>query len=104
MRDPGHRFSELERYEDSEKYTEREKVALRYTDVIVWDPTSADDALWAQLHAHFTEAEIVELGYWIGFTSGGQRWLQTLGTVQGDLATYIAGRRQARQRPTSETS
>jgi adenine-specific DNA methylase len=31
----------MEQYETSEKFTEREKVALRYTDVIVWDPTSA---------------------------------------------------------------
>jgi alkylhydroperoxidase family enzyme len=80
----------MEQYETSEKFTEREKVALRYTDVIVWDPTSADDDLWAQLHAEFTEAEIVELGYWIGFTSGGQRWLQTLSAKHGELASAIS--------------
>jgi hypothetical protein len=35
-------------------FTEREKVALRYADAITWDPTRADDALWAQLTQHFT--------------------------------------------------
>ena len=44
----------------------------------MFDPTMAGDELWAQLHAHFTEPELVELGYFIGFTYGGQRWIRTL--------------------------
>jgi alkylhydroperoxidase family enzyme len=74
----------------SDEYSEREKIALRYTDAIVWNPSDADDELWAQLIAEFTEVEIVELGYWIGFTSGGQRWLQTLNAKHGELAAAIA--------------
>ncbi|MCB0154485.1 MAG: hypothetical protein KDF65_06770 [Anaerolineae bacterium] len=49
----------------------------------------ADDKVWAQLHAEFTEPQIVEIGYWAGFTSGGQRWLHTLHTRQGELAAHI---------------
>jgi alkylhydroperoxidase family enzyme len=79
----------LEDYEQSDKFTEREKIALRYTTAIVWNPDLADDKLWSQLHAEFTEPQTVELGYWAGFTSGGQRWLHTLHTRQGELAAHI---------------
>jgi len=83
---------ELMQYEKSDKFTPREKVALRYADAIMYDPNQADDALWALLHAEFTEPQLVELGYWIGFTFGGQRWLKTLAAKQGELATAMAAK------------
>ena len=86
-------MSELLAYEQSEKFTQREKVALHYADAIMYDPAQADDKLWAQLKAEFTEPEIVELGYWIGFTFGGQRWLKTLSTRQGEFEVSIAQRK-----------
>ena len=90
-------MSELLEYAGSDRYTAREKVALRYTDAILWNPELADDALWADLHAEFSEPQIVEIGYWAGFTSGGQRWLHTLHTKQGELAAYMAEREAARK-------
>ena len=82
-------MGELMAYEKSARFTAREKVALRYADAIMYDPAQADDRLWAALHQEFTEPELVELGYWIGFTFGGQRWLKTLGTAQGEFATSL---------------
>lgn len=90
-------MSELLEYADSERYTHREKVALRYTDAILWNPDLADDALWTDLHAEFTEPQIVELGFWAGFTSGGQRWLHTLHTRQGELAAHMEQRAASRK-------
>ena len=83
-------MSEVTRYEDSERFTPREKVALAYADTIIWPPERADDALWARLHAEFTEPQLVEIGYWVGFISGGQRWLKTLSTKKGELDATIA--------------
>jgi alkylhydroperoxidase family enzyme len=83
-------MAELMQYEKSPKFSAREKVALRYADAIIYDPAQADDALWAALRAEFTEPELVELGYWIGFTFGGQRWLKTLSTKQGELEAFLA--------------
>jgi hypothetical protein len=60
-------------------------VALRYTDAICWNPSSADDEMWRQLHAHFTEPELVELGSFIGYIAGGQRWISTLGIGHGEV-------------------
>ena len=80
-------------YEQSARFTPREKLALRYADAIMYNPAQADDALWAALHAEYSEPELVELGYWIGFTFGGQRWLKTLSTRQGEYAESLRQRR-----------
>jgi len=75
----------LDDYETSPLFTERERVALRYTDAICWDPSSADDALWAQLHEHFSDPELVELGSFVGYIAGGQRWVKTLDIANGEF-------------------
>jgi alkylhydroperoxidase family enzyme len=82
-------MAELMQYQKSEKFTAREKLALRYADAIMYDPAQADDKLWTELHAEFSEPQLVELGYWVGFTFGGQRWLKTLSTRQGELEAAL---------------
>ena len=89
-------MGELMQYEKSSRFTPRERIALRYADAIMYDPAQADDKLWAELHAEFTEPELVELGYWIGFTFGGQRWLKTLGAQQGELEAFLKKSHQER--------
>lgn len=71
-------YSDLLEYQNSPRYTEREKAALGYTDAIVWNADFADEDMWAELHEHFTEPELVELGFFIALTSGQQRWIKTL--------------------------
>lgn len=87
-------YDDLLRFEDSDRYSEREKVALRYTSAILWDAEIADDALWTALHQHFTEPEMVELGFFVALTSGQQRWIKTLGIghrqVLGDTDIGLA--------------
>lgn len=83
------RLDRLFNYQASGEYTHRQKLALRYADAIMWDPSTADEAMWRELRAEFTEPELVELGYWIGFTFGGQRWLKTLASSQGQLQAAI---------------
>jgi alkylhydroperoxidase family enzyme len=82
-------MSNLINYEKSDMYSHRQKLALRYADAIMWDPALATEDLWAQLLEEFSEPEVVELGYWIGFTYGGQRWIKTLGARQGELDAAI---------------
>ena len=92
----GHRMSlldEKQSYLNSDQFTHREKIALRYCDAIIRNPTEADDAMWAELHEEFTEPELVEIGHYVGFMSGGQRWLLTLHTQHGELAAEMAKRK-----------
>jgi hypothetical protein len=64
---------------DFDRFTPRERVALRWTQAIAWDSDLADDPLWEELHAEFTEPQLVELGCAIGFALGQQHWERTLG-------------------------
>jgi alkylhydroperoxidase family enzyme len=70
-------YMDLLNFERSNRYDERQKAALAYTEAITWD-LETDDALWARLKRHFTEPQIVELGYFVAITMGQQRWLRTL--------------------------
>jgi alkylhydroperoxidase family enzyme len=72
------KYDELMNFESSDTYSEREKAALAYTEAIVWTG-SADDELWERLYAHFGEAELVELGCFVGLTMGQQSWLRLIG-------------------------
>jgi len=88
------KYDELLTFADSDKFTEREKIALTYTSAIAWNSDIADDALWEKLHQYFSIPELVELGFFIGLTLGQQRWIKTLdidhGAVLGDTAAGLA--------------
>jgi alkylhydroperoxidase family enzyme len=58
---------------------ERERAAVDWAQAISWEPDRSDAALWDRLHRHFSEPELVELGYAIAFMLGQQHWLRTLG-------------------------
>ena len=70
-------YRDLLDFEKSTHYTDRQKAALAWAEAITWD-LPADDALWARLRRHFTEPELVEIGYFVALTMGQQRWLRTL--------------------------
>ena len=78
-------------FEASDRYDERQKAALAYTSMIVWNPRGVDDALWARLQAHFSDEQIVELGYFIAITYGQQRWIKTLGIGHGEVLDLTRG-------------
>jgi AhpD family alkylhydroperoxidase len=85
-------FDDVIEFRDSTVLGAREKAALRWAEAIAWDPDLADDEVWRDLHEHFTEPELVELGYFIGLTMGQQKFLKTLGVRHGDLgSTSLAG-------------
>jgi alkylhydroperoxidase family enzyme len=70
-------YADLINFESSTRYSEKQKAALAYAEAITWD-LATDDAFWARLHAHYSEPELVEIGYFIALTMGQQRWLRTL--------------------------
>ena len=65
--------------DNPDRFDERERAALAWAFAVGWDSDAADEALWERLHRHFTEPELVELGYAIAFMLGQQHWLMTLG-------------------------
>jgi alkylhydroperoxidase family enzyme len=70
-------YADLINFETSKVYDERQKAALSYAEAITWD-LPVDDKFWERLHKHFSEPELVEIGYFVALTMGQQRWLRTL--------------------------
>jgi alkylhydroperoxidase family enzyme len=64
---------------DFERFGERERAALEWAHAIAYDSDKSDEQLWRRLHAHYSEPELVELGYYIAFVLGQTHWLRTLG-------------------------
>lgn len=71
------KFDDLLNFESSEKYDDRQKAALAYTEAIAWR-LDLDSAFWNRLKSHFSESELVELGCFIGLTYGQQSWIRIL--------------------------
>ena len=69
---------ELATPEEAPNMTERERVAVRYGDLLASNHLAIDDAMFAELKRHFTEPEIVELGaycaFFVGFGRLGVSW------------------------------
>jgi len=53
--------------------------------MLVWNPEGADESVWADLREHFSDDQIVELGYFVALTFGQQRWIKTLGIGHGEV-------------------
>lgn len=51
----------------------------------MWTPDHADAAVWERLRRHFTDEQLVELGYFVAITYGQQRWIKTLGIGHGEV-------------------
>lgn len=80
-------YDQLLNFETSDLYDDRQKAALAYAEAIAWGSQDLD-TLWARLHAHFSEQELVELGCCIALTFGQQSWIRLLGI---DHHQYMAG-------------
>ena len=101
-------YDDLLNFEKSERLSGREKAALAYAEAITWRLESTDE-LWARLHEHFSEPELVELGCFIALTMGQQSWLRLLDiehheVMQGTAASLAPGFGTARELATSKAS
>ena len=78
-------YDELLEFERSDRFSERQKAALLYTSMLVWNPEGAAEAVWARLREHFGDEEIVELGQFVQLTYGQQRVIKTWRVGHGEL-------------------
>ncbi|MEM9287857.1 MAG: carboxymuconolactone decarboxylase family protein [Pseudomonadota bacterium] len=60
----------LEKPQEADNLTDAEKSAIRYGELLATNNLAIDDAVYGELKAHFTEAEIVELGMYAAFCVG----------------------------------
>ncbi len=72
----------LERPQEAENLSAAEKAAIRYGELMATDHLAIDDAVYADLRRHFTEAQIVELGMTVAFFVGFGRLAATWHMVE----------------------
>jgi alkylhydroperoxidase family enzyme len=72
------KISLLEHFRDDPAFSERERVALEFADKMATNHTSIDDEFFRRMRAHFSDAEIVEIGMAAGQYIGFGRLLMVL--------------------------
>jgi len=65
-------------WRSSPNFSAAEKIALEYCELMATRHDKVDDAFYARLREHYDDAEIVELGAFIGFNIGYHTFFGTL--------------------------
>ena len=73
------KVSELLGWRDSKLFSEAERLALEYAERITYTDQKVDDAIFAKLKQHYSEAQIVELTAAIAFENFRSKFNPTLG-------------------------
>ena len=77
-------------YESSKHFSEREKAALRYADAFKKGEHAIDsDEIFAQLHEHFSDEEIIELGLFCAETDGVGKFVRSLNVISWEEACSL---------------
>jgi alkylhydroperoxidase family enzyme len=73
------KLSELATWRDSRLFNAAERVALEYAERVTITDQTVDDAFFARLKQHYTEAQIVELTAAIAFENYRSKFNPSLG-------------------------
>jgi len=84
-------IAEVARYQTSTLLTPREKAAIRYAEVMAGDHRLASEELFDDLRKHFTEADIIDLGWRIVTFVGYGRFIHALGLEIGQTCPLGGG-------------
>lgn len=76
-------IAELPHYRESTLLSARDKAAIHFAEVLAGDHNSASAALFTELREHFSEPEIVDLGWRIVTFVGYGRLVKVLGLEIG---------------------
>jgi len=67
----------LRAWQASDHFSDREKAALELTEEIVADDREVSDACFARVREHFSEADVLELVFVIGFQIFASKFAKT---------------------------
>ena len=99
---PSEKLDAVLSYRESDRFTAREQAALEYAERITRDDLAVTDACMARVREHFSEAEVVELSFIVGFQTFASKFAKAFlpkWTPESEAADE-ARRAEARQRRT----
>ena len=81
---PERKLAALSAFETSPEFIERERAALAFATAIVRDDEDVTDACWARVRDHFSEPEMVELVFAVGYQTFASKFAKAFAlTPQG---------------------
>jgi alkylhydroperoxidase family enzyme len=90
------KVAEVLNWRDSKLFSPAERAALEYAERITYTDRQVDEALFAELKKHFTEAQLVELTAAIALENFRSKFNPTLGVeAQGFCMVPTAGTKKA---------
>lgn len=75
---PEAKLAALGDYRDDPRFSPREVAALEYAEQIVRDDQEVTEACFARLREHFSEAEVVELTFIVGYQTFASKFAKAL--------------------------
>jgi len=86
---PAEKLAAVTRYCESPYFTAREKAALEFSARITWDEQEVSDACFNRVRQHFSDAEIVELVFIVGYQTFASKFAKAFQLVpQGFAAIH----------------
>jgi alkylhydroperoxidase family enzyme len=85
------KLAEVATWRDSALFSKSERVALEYAERITYTDRTVDEALFAEVKKHFSEAQIVELTFAVALENFRSKFNPTLG-VEAQGFCMVPGR------------
>jgi len=83
------KLDELLRYRQSDRFSARERAALEYAEAITREDQEVTDACVAQLQKHFSDAEVVELTFIVGYQTFASKFAKAFRLVPQGFAAGV---------------
>ena len=84
---PREKLDALPHYQQSDRFTPREQAALEYAERITREDQEVTDACLERLREHYTEAEVVELTFIVGFQTFASKFAKAFRLVPQGFAS-----------------
>src|SRR4029450_12597568 len=90
---PAEALADIARYRESARFTARERAALEFSERITRDDLEVSDGCHARLREHFSDAEIVELTFIIGYQTFASKFAKAFRLPPAGIFGAPGGRR-----------
>jgi len=89
---PAETLADVLQYRKSPRFSERERSALQFCERIVRDDLDVSEECLAEVRAHFSDAEMVELSFVIGYQVFASKFAKAWRLAPQGFAVRIGGR------------
>src|SRR5438093_11020158 len=96
---PSEKLDDVLRYRESDRFTAREHAALEYAERITRDELEVTDACMARVREHFSEAEVIELTFIVGFQTFASKFRRRSTSPRRDSRSRRSPRRDPEGAP-----